>query len=135
MQYPFFSDELFRWCHWDGKNADGLNAGIKSGNGWSRPIGYTPKEYDSLIAKCKATQTRLGGDEESGLSFLDLEKAAYVLGKEKAEIEEGGGELEQDMADEVPKDEDEQSAKGKKRSAISTAETASKPTRPKRTKK
>jgi hypothetical protein len=88
-QYPFFSDELFRWIHWDGKNADGSNAGIKSGSRWSRPIGYTPKEYDSLIARCEQVQERFSGDDRQ-LNFLDLEKVAYVLGKEKADIEANG---------------------------------------------
>jgi hypothetical protein len=85
ITYPFFSDELFRWIHWDGKNADGTDNGIKSGKGWARPIGYTPKEYDSLIARCEAVQGRLSKGKK--LSFLDLEKVAYVLGKEQTDVD------------------------------------------------
>jgi hypothetical protein len=87
-EYPFFSDELFRWIHWNGLNADGTNVGIKPGSGWTRPIGYKPDEYESLIAQCKSVQERLSGDDEQ-LSFLDLEKVAYVLGKEKTQIQDG----------------------------------------------
>lgn len=86
-RFPFFSDELFRWIHWDGKNADGTNAGIKSGKGWARPIGYTQKEYDSLIARCEQVQKRLSTEASEKLSFLALEQVAYVLGQEKAEIQ------------------------------------------------
>ena len=89
LEYPFFSDELFRWIHWDGLNADGTSAGIKNGKGWSRPIGYTPKEYESLITRCNLLQARLSDPEkpDEEFSFFEMEKAAYVLGKEKMEIE------------------------------------------------
>ncbi|KIW01569.1 uncharacterized protein PV09_07043 [Verruconis gallopava] len=84
-QYPFFSDELFRWIHWNGQHADGTATGIKNGKGWSRPIGYTLKEYESLVLRSMDIQRRLSQDQE--LNFLDLEKVAYVLGKERAEVE------------------------------------------------
>ena len=93
LEYPFFSDELFRWIHWDGLNADGTNAVIKAGKGWARPIGYTSKEYDSLITRCKLLQARLSDTLEADkqLSFFDMEKAAYVLGQEKTEITSAPG--------------------------------------------
>lgn len=100
MESPFFSDELFRWLHWDGKNADGTNARIKAGKGWSRSIGYTPKEYQSLILRGEKVQERLNNDE-SKLSFLDIEKVAYGLGKEKIDIDSIEAEDPQSEAAEV----------------------------------
>ena len=68
---PFFSDELYRWLH------------LEEGNGgdWDRRIKYTSKEYESLYEmahKCrKSMKTRNGRT----VTALELEKAAYVLGK------------------------------------------------------
>lgn len=62
---PFFSDELFRWSMWkSGK-----------GQGWDRPIKYTPKEYAELFAKVAHLRERIG------VNAVDSEKVAYVLGK------------------------------------------------------
>jgi hypothetical protein len=136
LEFPFFSDELFRWVHWDGLNADGTNAGIKAGKGWARPIGYTPKEYDSLIAKCKVVQERFSDGEEGGLSFLDLEKVAYVLGKEKVDISGDAtfaaqsGPSKKSSTSLVTK-----GSKATKRSASPVAESTGRASRPKRTKK
>jgi hypothetical protein len=104
---PFFSDEMFRWMHWDGKNADGTNNGIKqAGKGWSRQIGYTMKEYESLRLKGGQLQKRLSADARP-VNFLDIEKVAYVLGKEKAAVGKDGvdtkGEANDDQKQEAKK--------------------------------
>jgi hypothetical protein len=132
-RYPFFSDELFRWIHWDGKNADGTTGGIKSGKGWSRQIGYTQKEYDSLIARCEHLQKRLSGDDGE-LSFLDLEKVAYVLGKEKVDIEARESFQDQKSTtkrniDKVVSDTEGIETKRRKNSMVSLAEAEPRPLR------
>jgi hypothetical protein len=67
---PFFSDELFRWI-----------TASKTGNGvWEKPIKYDKKEYQTLVQGVWRTKKRLG------VSAGDVEKVAYVLGKEKASL-------------------------------------------------
>jgi hypothetical protein len=83
---PFFSDELFRWLHWDGKNANGDTEGIKqAGKGWSRQIGYTLKEYSALCASNDKLRRRLEKEGRKA-SSVEIEKVAYVLGKEDINI-------------------------------------------------
>jgi hypothetical protein len=88
QKVPFASDELFRWLHWDGKNSSGKTDGIKQvGKGWSRQIGYTQKEYTEMCARNARVRQRL---EQEGkvVSSLEMEKVAYVLGKEKVDLDE-----------------------------------------------
>ena len=70
---PFFSDELFRWLHWeDAKN-----------KGWDRSIKYSLKEYKQLLERMGELRERLkedGGDAEE-VSAEDIEKAAYNIAK------------------------------------------------------
>ncbi|CAK4026409.1 Hypothetical predicted protein [Lecanosticta acicola] len=71
---PFFSDELYRFCFWEeGK-----------GTGWDRPIKYKLKEYLALFEKVNEKRT---------LNAVDLEKAAYVLGKTAAKPSSGESSL------------------------------------------
>ncbi|KAF2437108.1 hypothetical protein EJ08DRAFT_667129 [Tothia fuscella] len=87
---PFFSDELFRWLHWDGKNNEGKTDGIKQvGKGWSRQIGYTAKEYAALCNGVDAVRERLR-KEGKEVSAIELEKVVYVLGKEGVDVDEDG---------------------------------------------
>ncbi|KAI9729360.1 MAG: hypothetical protein M1834_006883 [Cirrosporium novae-zelandiae] len=66
---PFFSDELFRWLHWqDAKNQK-----------WDRKIKYTMKEYKDLCELLEQLRTRLGKQE---VKAIDAEMVAYVLAKE-----------------------------------------------------
>ncbi|KAI9875961.1 MAG: hypothetical protein M1830_007676 [Pleopsidium flavum] len=69
---PFFADELFRWICWDEKS------------GWGRKIKYDVKEYKELFEGVKAVRTRLTGDGGGGegVGAADLEKGAFVLGRE-----------------------------------------------------
>lgn len=80
---PFFSDELFRWLHWEDKPT----------KGWDRKIGYTIKEYLELFSKVDELRKRI--QEESGrdVSATDAEKVAYVLGHQ-ANQQSAGKEYE-----------------------------------------
>jgi hypothetical protein len=69
---PFFSDELFRWCMWDEAGSPG---------GWQRKIKYNAKEYEMLLEKVDALVKRLG------VRAVDAEQVAWVLGKERVNID------------------------------------------------
>lgn len=80
---PFFSDELFRWLHYEDAKT----------KGWDRVIKYTMKEYKDLIEKVAEVRERLdklGGDrgkkgkEAVTVTVEDLEKFAYAIGNRKA---------------------------------------------------
>ena len=82
VNVPFFSDELFRWAHWDGRGN-----GIKNtGQGFKRAIGYTAKEYKSLCNRVSAARERLDKEGREATSALEMEKVAYVLGKEGVDV-------------------------------------------------
>lgn len=69
---PFFSDELFCWAFWENK----------SGSRWDRKIKYSLKEYKELVAKTDEMRKRISR------SAIDIEKVAYVLGKEDTRLSE-----------------------------------------------
>ena len=72
VKIPFFSDELYRYLHWEeGKS-----------KGWDRKINYTIKEYKSLFEKLAGLRERLEKVSGEKVSAIDIEKAAYVLGKD-----------------------------------------------------
>ena len=137
---PFFSDELYRWlCFGD--------APTKGTSGWRRTIGYTFKEYYVLIERARDLVERLKEESEGGdLDMLKLEKVAYVLGKEKADMDASDRDAE-DSGDEVTETASEQSdappvkpkkVSGTKRSRAAESSTdqkevASKKARPTRT--
>lgn len=118
----FFSDELFRWVHWEeGK-----------GKGWDRKIGYTMKEYQSLCKEVEKVRARLD------VPVVEMEKVAWVLGREGADLAgtEPGKAEKKASVDEV-KEEDEKEgkkaqakkpAKGSKRKAEESKQ-ASEPVR------
>ena len=72
VKIPFFSDELYRYMHWEEAKS----------KGWDRKINYTMKEYKSLFEKVIELRKRLESDSGKQVSTIDIEKAAYVLGKE-----------------------------------------------------
>ena len=74
MRIPFFSDELYRYVHWEPAKS----------KGWDRKINYTIKEYKSLFEKVTELRSRLERDSGKEVSAIDIEKAAYVLGKNDA---------------------------------------------------
>ena len=69
---PFFSDELFRWCFYEG---------AADGTGWDRPIKYTVKQYLDLFEKVQELLSTMRSRFQRPLAAVDLEKVAYVLGK------------------------------------------------------
>lgn len=68
---PFFSDELYRWCGWDQSGSPA---------GWDRKIKYNAKEYQMLLGHVEFRMKQLG------VKAVDMEKVAWVLGKEKARV-------------------------------------------------
>lgn len=70
-EVPFFSDELYRYLHWEEAKS----------KGWDRKINYTIKEYKGLFEKVAELRKRLEKDSGKEVSAIDIEKAAYVLGK------------------------------------------------------
>lgn len=73
---PFFSDEAFRWVLTDADFTN--NAG---GKGWNRNIKYDKREYAEYIRRVRGVMARLGG-----VKAVDVERAGWVLGKEKVVI-------------------------------------------------
>jgi hypothetical protein len=72
---PFFSDELFRWTHWDAPGT----------SGWDRKIKYNVSEYKEMLKSVEGLRKRLD------VRAVDTEKVAYVLGKEMADLNGGAG--------------------------------------------
>ena len=85
---PFFSDEMYRWLCWDDPATKGMR-------GWKRQIGYTKKEFTTLIDRARALLERLRSEDGAAdVDMLALEKAAYVLGKEEVDLDDDGAERE-----------------------------------------
>ena len=73
-EIPFFSDELFRWTHWDAPG--------KGEHKWQRSIKYNVTEYKEILASVEGLRKRLG------VAAVDAEKVAYVLGNENVNLDE-----------------------------------------------
>ncbi|KAL5120084.1 hypothetical protein ACEQ8H_001909 [Pleosporales sp. CAS-2024a] len=71
---PFFSDDLFRWCVWDECGRPG---------GWQRKMQYSAKEYGMVLDKVGGLMERLG------VTAVDAEKVAWVLGRERVHLHLG----------------------------------------------
>ncbi|KAF2480113.1 hypothetical protein BDY17DRAFT_312998 [Neohortaea acidophila] len=69
---PFFSDELFRWSFFESGK----------GKGWDREIKYNMKEYLQLFDRVQDLQGRLQKHGRHETSAVEIEKVAYVLGKQ-----------------------------------------------------
>lgn len=74
VKVPFFSDELYRYLHFEAAKF----------KGWDRKINYTMKEYKSLFSELQTLRERLEKESKQTISATDIEKVAYVLGKEAA---------------------------------------------------
>ncbi|KAJ4319599.1 hypothetical protein N0V94_003832 [Neodidymelliopsis sp. IMI 364377] len=70
-EVPFFSDELFRWTHWEEKGK----------TGWGRTIKYNVTEYKQVLVRIEELRGRLGA------RAVDAERVAYVLGNEAVDVE------------------------------------------------
>ena len=89
IQVPFFSDELFRYLHWEeAKN-----------KGWDRKITYTIKEYKDLFSKVCTFRSRIEELGKAQVSAIDIEKVAYVLGKEASRSKNSRTNVEAAEAD------------------------------------
>jgi hypothetical protein len=113
---PFFSDEVFRWMVWSEPGAP---------RGWQRAIKYNMREYEVLVERVGGLRKRLG----EGVRAVDVERVAWVLGKQGVDVDVGleedaeDGKKEEQAEDENQKNEkeeagqvaekDEQSAKQK----------------------
>ena len=73
---PFFSDEAFRWAL---TGADFTNNA--GGKGWDRSMKYDKREYAEYIRRVRGVMERLGG-----VKAVDVERAGWVLGKERVAI-------------------------------------------------
>lgn len=116
---PFFSDEMFRWCMWDEAG------GVK---GWGRKIKYDAKEYGMLCEKVEGLRKRLG------VGCVDVERVAWVLGKESVDCgeEEQEDEEEKQAEKEVAKKVEK---KGTKRKVVESKAPAEGTRKSARTKK
>lgn len=90
------------------------------GRGWDRKIKYSMKEYKDMYERVQELRERLEKEGGEGVGALELEKMAYVLGKEA----EGAERYDVDVDREEGKSEVEVEASegGKKRKAVSTSE-------------
>ncbi|KAI9782883.1 MAG: hypothetical protein M1816_001664 [Peltula sp. TS41687] len=70
---PFFSREGFRWAMFEEGRW----------KGWDRKIKYTVEEYWDYWVKVQVLRRRLGGGEDDQVRAADVERVAYVLGKER----------------------------------------------------
>lgn len=86
---PFFSDELFRWLHWQtdvGGNAKKRKSkGMEDDGNVNRKINYTAKEYASIFEKTTILRERLSKESGETITAVDIEKAAYQIIKSAQE--------------------------------------------------
>lgn len=88
QEIPFFSDELFRWSCWESE------VKAKESAGWQRKIKYNFKEYEMMFDRVEKLRMRLGKSPDKTpeiiVRAIDIEKVAWVLGKEGKDV--GAGE-------------------------------------------
>ena len=71
-QVPFFSDELYRYVHWEETKE----------KGWDRKISYTAKSYREMYYKVQEMRERLEKASKKETGAIEVEKVAYVLAKD-----------------------------------------------------
>ncbi|KAL8664187.1 MAG: hypothetical protein Q9202_003265 [Teloschistes flavicans] len=82
---PFFSDELFRWLHWeikDEKSTKRKRTVESKDEGWNRKIKYTAKEYAAIFDKTSKFRERLSKEAGEEIKAVNVEKVAYAIAKE-----------------------------------------------------
>ncbi|KAL8728226.1 MAG: hypothetical protein Q9166_005529 [cf. Caloplaca sp. 2 TL-2023] len=93
---PFFSDELFRWLHWQtdisGTVKKRKSKGIEENRSANRKIGYTAKEYASIYEKTTTLRERLCKESGETITAADIEKAAYKI-SQSAQDEKASGSI------------------------------------------
>ncbi|KAL8777741.1 MAG: hypothetical protein Q9194_002376 [Teloschistes cf. exilis] len=82
---PFFSDELFRWLHWeikDEKSTKRKRTVESKDEGWNRKIKYTAKEYAAVFEKTNEVRERLSKEAGQEIEAVSVEKVAYAIAKD-----------------------------------------------------
>jgi hypothetical protein len=74
-EVPFLSPELCRWTQWDGK------AGKKD-SGWRQPLDYSYGTYARVRHSMTELRDRLAKESGKEVSLADVERVAWVLGRE-----------------------------------------------------
>ncbi|CAO1602416.1 hypothetical protein XANCAGTX0491_006028 [Xanthoria calcicola] len=86
---PFFSDELFRWLHWqtdvNGNSKKRKSKAMEDDGNANRKINYTAKEYASIFEKATTLRERLSKESGETIKAVDIEKAAYKIIKSAQE--------------------------------------------------
>ena len=67
---------LYRYLHWEEAKS----------KGWDRKINYTIKEYKAVFERVAELRERLEKESGKEVSAIDIEKAAYVLGRDALPI-------------------------------------------------
>ncbi|KAI4246090.1 MAG: hypothetical protein LQ352_006449 [Teloschistes flavicans] len=78
---PFFSDELFRWLHWeikDEKSTKRKRTVESKDEGWNRKIKYTAKEYAAIFDKTSELRERLSKEAGEEIKAVNVEKE-YII--------------------------------------------------------
>ncbi len=104
---PFFSDELFRWTHWGESGA---------GRGWERKIKYNVSEYKEIVDRVGQMRKRLG------VGATEVEKVAYVLGKEGVDVDRDDGVVESVGVEEAQKVDADSEGKAEEQTGGETSE-------------
>ncbi|KAL8641498.1 MAG: hypothetical protein Q9228_001708 [Teloschistes exilis] len=82
---PFFSDELFRWLHWeikDEKSTKRKRTVESKDEGWNRKIKYTAKEYAAVFEKTNEVRERLSKEAGQEIEAVSVEKVAYAIAED-----------------------------------------------------
>ena len=111
-EIPFFSDELFRWSVWDDETGSG-----KDGKGWQRKIKYNVKEYEMMLDRVSKLRQRLRrgfGRRDSLAMAIDVERVAWVLGKEDVDVSVQEDETEEDEGKDADVQADTKAEEGEK---------------------
>ncbi|KAL8915382.1 MAG: hypothetical protein Q9171_000252 [Xanthocarpia ochracea] len=91
---PFFSDELFRWLHWQTDVEDNTkkrkSKAMEDGENVNRKIKYTAKEYASIFEKTTTLRQRLSEESGKTITAVDIEKVAYNIIKSAQEEKSTG---------------------------------------------
>ena len=74
-EVPFLSPELCRWTQWDGE------AGKKN-SGWRQPLDYSYGTYARVRHSMTELRDRLAKESGKEVSLADVERVAWVLGRE-----------------------------------------------------
>ncbi|KAI4628694.1 hypothetical protein J4E83_003247 [Alternaria metachromatica] len=111
-EIPFFSDELFRWSVWDDETGSG-----KDGKGWQRKIKYNVKEYEMMLDRVHELRKRLRrgfGQRDPLARAIDVERVAWVLGKEGLDVSVQEDETEEHEGNDADVQADTKAEEGEK---------------------